>query len=385
MAETRYTDTTIPRLTKWCRRNMRRHDIGQHPQPFLVLGSPGIGKSDFCEEIFPSLIAEHWGIQPEEVGYYEFNCNGKDEVEATGPALPYKNPQTGEVEFKYGKSPIVTAAEKVMKEGGFKYMVVNLDEFAQGTQGLMKTLRGSLNPKTHKVGETCWPRNVYIMGTGNLASDKAGSSGLLKHIPSVCKVVNLKFSMPALKKYWVEHKLNPLAIEVAEAFHEEGFFVNGVPAYDGAYCCPRSLVNSSYDLDVIMSEPDFDGTLTADDRDYLSTTIGEQAASTLMMWVNRHDHLPSSSEILSQPRSALVPDQMGYQSIAAHIALNACDSEAAANAAIIYITRLRPDLQVPLLTKLIRECNSMGWSFTTDEAINFLEKYSDLLPLTWNN
>jgi len=40
---------------------------------------------------------------------------------------------------------------------------------------------------------------------------------------------------------------------------------------------------------------------------------------------------------------------------------------------------------VPLLTKLIRECNSMGWSFTTDEAINFLEKYADLLPLTWNN
>jgi hypothetical protein len=382
--ETRWVNVTFPRLAKWAKRNLRRLDFGQRPQPFMLMGSPGMGKTVWTKDTYPKLIAEYFGVKEEEVGYYEFNCNGKDEIEATGPALPWKNPETSEVEFRYGKSPIVRAIEEKIKRGGYKYLVGNLDEFGQGTQGLQKTLRGLLNPQMHAIGDSKAPDNVFFMATSNRASDKSGSISLLKHIPNVCKVMNLVFSMSALKSFWFEHKLNPAAIECAEAFHEDGFFCESIPVNDEAYCTPRSLENASYDMDVIMSESDFTGSLTTDDRDYLITTIGRAAADTLMTWINRHDHLPSAYDILGDPRHATVPDQTGYQSVAAHMALNAVADEHTANAALIYISRLRPDLQVPLLTKLIKECNSRGWSFTTDEAINFLEKYSELLPLAWN-
>ena len=382
--ETRWVNVTMQRLSKWAKRNLHRLDFGKRPQPFLIMGSPGLGKTVWTRTVFLHLIAEFFGIKDDEVGYYEFNCNGKDEVEATGPALPWKNPETGEVEFRYGPSPILRAIEKRIKEGGYKYLVANLDEFGQGTQGLQKTLRGLLNPDAHEVNGFKFPDNVFFMATANRAGDKSGSIAMLKHIPNVCKTMNLVFSMSALKSYWVEHNLNPAMIECAEAFHEDGFFCESVPTADEAYCTPRSLENASYDMDVIMSEPEFTGSLTTDDRDYLTTTIGRAAADTLMTWINRHDHLPSAYDILSNPRHAKVPDQTGYQSVAAHIALNAVDDEQTANAAVIYISRLRPDLQVPLLTKLIKECNSRGWSFTTDEALNFLERYAELLPLAWN-
>ena len=50
-------------------------------------------------------------------------------------------------------------------------------------------------------------------------------------------------------------------------------------------------------------------------------------------------------------------------------------------AALQYIVRLRPDLQVSLGTKLLRVSAKNGWVLTSDVATAFIQKFHELIPL----
>ena len=76
-----------------------------------------------------------------------------------------------------------------------------------------------------------------------------------------------------------------------------------------------------------------------------------------------------------------MPDQTGFQMIAANMAMGAVVNSHTAEAALHYIVRLRPDLQVSLGTKLMRISTRAGWAMTDPLAAAFIEKFHDLLPL----
>ena len=77
----------------------------------------------------------------------------------------------------------------------------------------------------------------------------------------------------------------------------------------------------------------------------------------------------------------MVPDDTGFQQLAANRAMNVMMSEESMDAALRYIVRLRPDLQVSLGTKLIRRSVDEGWTMVSPLANAFLEKFSEFLPL----
>ncbi|GAG42639.1 unnamed protein product, partial [marine sediment metagenome] len=83
----------------------------------------------------------------------------------------------------------------------------------------------------------------------------------------------------------------------------------------------------------------------------IAANVGPGAASTLCQWTAQRDHVPTADQIMADPEAAQVPDQTGFQMIAANLAMGAVTDARTAEAALHYIVRLRTDLQVSLGTK----------------------------------
>jgi hypothetical protein len=77
----------------------------------------------------------------------------------------------------------------------------------------------------------------------------------------------------------------------------------------------------------------------------------------------------------------MVPNQTGYQNIAGTLALQIAVDEQSADAAIQYIMRLRPDLQVQLGVRLLNKSQRLGCIMISDIANQFIMSHNDLIQL----
>lgn len=378
-----HINITMSGLEKACKRNFRR---ATGWQPIGVLSAPGVGKTQFTKHVLPQIYADYLGLPVEDIGFYDFKPANYDAQELAGPSLPYKNPESGVITFQPTQSFIARSIE----ESGEEFGVLLVDELAAAPHPEQKVCADLLDPNEHSIGGWGIPAGWIVFFTGNRAQDKAGSGRLLSHLPSRCKVFNLLFSIADLRKWWMAEGHNPIVIECAEAYADQKFFAEAVPTEDSAYCTPRSLVNAAIDLDAFLADPeeDFTGTIPMDMEQYLGSSIGPSAANVLCQWISRRDHIPTAAEILADPDHAQVPDQTGYQMVAANIAMGAIDpnDEQTAINALHYIVRLRTDLQVSLGTKLLKIATHHGWYLNGDKtAAAFNAKFHSLLPLAFGS
>lgn len=381
-----HVNTTISGLTRDCKRNLRR---ATGWQAIVILGAPGGGKTDFGKHVLTGLLADHLGMPKDEVGFWSFKPANYDAQELAGPSLPWKDPETGIITFQPTQSFVARKLHEKVAEG-FEFGVLLVDELAAAPHPEQKVCADLLDPNEHSIGGWDLPAGWIVMATGNRAQDKAGSGRLLSHLPSRCKVFNLLFSITDLATWWRKAGHNPIVIEAAEAYADNKFFADAVPTEDSAYCTPRSLVNAAIDLDAYLADPaeGFTGTIPRDMEHYLASSIGESAASVMCKWISRRDHIPTAQQILDDPDHAQVPDQTGYQMVAANVAMGAIDpnNEQTAVAVLHYIVRLRTDLQVSLGTKLLKIATHHGWYLNADgTAAAFNAKFHQLLPLAFGS
>ena len=265
---------------------------------------------------------------------------------------------------------------------GKQYGVVILDELAQAGTDVMGSVGDTLNRSEHKVGDWALPEGWVVVFTGNRVEDKAGSKRLPTHlITGRALLANL---LPDLQGWvqWASDKVNPVIIGFVESGMPHSEFADAVPSFYGPYFTPRSAVAAGRHLDAFMASLEFDGeTIPSHIQSLLAMNIGEDSATQIAMYIRTANEVPSGSEIIADPMNAMVPDNTGFQLLAANRAMNVVDSKTDADSAIMYITRLRPELQVSLGVKLIRRFAHKGWSTGSDVMNAFMVKYADFLPL----
>ena len=192
----------------------------------------------------------------------------------------------------------------------------------------------------------------------------------------------LQFDVKGWADWAADNGVNPLAIDCAMAYADDGFFADCVPTEDGPFCTPRSLVRAAQHLTAFTDSPEFDGIhIPYYVGALLAANIGERATGMLTRHIAMADQVPTADEILADPTGANVPDATGYQLLAANRAINAAHDADTGEAALAYVVRLRPDLQVSLGSKLLRASARNGWVLTSDVAVAFIQKFHDLLPL----
>ena len=349
-------------------------------QPVGLIGPVGVGKTQYFKGWFRDLYAEHVGVSSDDLGFIQERVANRDSAEIAGVALPSKD-ANGDIITQFTKPPLITK----IRDTGKQYGIILFDELMQAPADVQKVLADVLDPAERTLAGWAIPDGWIVCFTGNRTSDKSGATRMLSHLLNRCAVFELQFDVKGWADWAADNGVNPLAIDCAMAYADEDFFADCVPTEDGPFCTPRSLVRAAQHLTAFTDSPEFDGI----DVPYhvgalLAANIGERAAGMLTRHIAMADLVPTAREIFADPTGVSVPDATGYQLLAANRAINAASDADTGEAALAYIVRLRPDLQVSLGSKLLRASARNGWVLTSSVAVAFIQKFHDLLPLAQN-
>jgi len=346
-------------------------------QPVGLIGPVGVGKTQYFKGWFRDLYAEHVGVSADDLGFVHTRVANRDSAEIAGVALPSKDAD-GNLRTTFTVAPLVTEIRETLKP----YGIILIDELPQATADVQKVLADLLDPAERTIGGHPIPDGWIVCFTGNRTSDKSGATRMLSHLLNRCAVFELQFDVKGWADWAADNGVNPLAIDCAMAYADDGFFADCVPTEDGPFCTPRSLVRAAQHLTAFADSADFDGmTIPSYVESLLAANIGDRAAGLLTRHIAMADQVPTADEIFANPTGANVPDSTGYQLLAANRAINGAHDADTGEAALAYVVRLRPDLQVSLGSKLLRASARQGWVLTSSVAVAFIQKFHDLLPL----
>ena len=351
--------------------------VSGNQQPVGLIGPVGVGKTQYFKGWFRDLYAEHVGVSADQLGFIHERVANRDSAEIAGVALPSKD-SNGDIITQFTKPPLITKIQQTGREHG----IILFDELMQAPADVQKVLADVLDPAERTLAGWAIPDGWIVCFTGNRTSDKSGATRMLSHLLNRCAVFELQFDVKGWADWAADNGVNPLAIDCAMAYADEDFFADCVPTEDGPFCTPRSLVRAAQHLTAFTDSAEFDGI----DIPYyvgalLAANIGERAAGMLTRHIAMADQVPTAAEIFADPTGVNVPDATGYQLLAANRAINCASDADTGEAALAYITRLRPDLQVSLGSKLLRASARNGWVLTSSVAVAFIQKFHDLLPL----
>jgi hypothetical protein len=369
---TALTTVTLPQL-----KDILACTLSTDCQPILLLGSPGLAKTQFCRDEVPAILARARGVSVDEVGYIEFNAGQRDAVEVSGLGLPRKTAD-GRWETEFSKSALICMIEATGKQ----YGVLNLDELTQAGADMQKVLRPVMDSDTRTSGGDKLPAGWVVIATGNRVADKSGSTRTLSHLANACLRFELKFDFAAWRDWALGNNIHPLLIAAVEAGHTKGLFADAVPSEDVQYCTPRSLARAAVNMGAMAAAND--GIMRTDliARKLVEATVGAPATDRLFDFLEMHDKVPSGEEIQHRPTECLLPTETDLQYIASNIALSSAVNASSADRALQYICRFRTDLQIGVGSALLRKSAREGWMATGPTAQQFISKYADLLPLT---
>ena len=348
-------------------------------QALGLIGAPAMGKTMYFQTRFREHMANHYGVQTDDIGIViEKIGQAEDAAAVNGLTLPSKLGD-GTIATVKSKPSILVRIEATGKE----YGVLLLDEAAQAGTNVVGSLGDTFNRKEHKVGDWPLPEGWVVVFTGNRIEDKSGSKQFPFHmIAGRGIMVNLLQDTAGWVAWAKGAGINPLFVGFIDAGYCNAGFASEVPKKYGPYLTPRSGVAAAAHLDAFMASDEFNGyNIPPHIVKLLAMNIGLTAASALEEHIKTADTVPSGEEIIADPEGAMVPDDTGFQQLAANRAMNVMMSEECMDAALHYIVRLRPDLQVSLGTKLIRRSVDEGWPMISPLANAFMEKFSEFLPL----
>tara|TARA_R100000005_G_scaffold14456_1_gene5830 strand:+ start:4538 stop:5683 length:1146 start_codon:yes stop_codon:yes gene_type:complete len=371
-----HVQTNIAELDQMARTAL----ASKYRKPFALIGMVGIAKTQWIKNRYRELYAEHLGLATDKVGFIQTRVANRDAAEIAGVALPIKN-DDGTVGTQFTKPPLV-AELWAAHDAGFTHGINLIDEFGQAGTDVQKVFADMFDPDERTLAGWAIPDGWIIAWTGNRTADKSGANRILSHIMGRCRVFELEFDIKSWADWAANNGVNPLAIDCAMAYADEGFFAESVPTEDGPFCTPRSLTHAAADLTAFTDSSEFDGaSLPSYMEKLIASSIGAKSAVMLRKYIDEADQVPTADEIFADPTGANVPDGTGHQLLAANRAINCASDADTGEAALAYITRLRPDLQVSLGSKLLRTSARNGWVLTSSVAVAFIQKFHDLLPL----
>ena len=357
-------------------------------QALMMFAAPGSGKTVFATQFLPQILADHHGIDVSEVGLVIEKPARRKADEMAGVAMPIEaNEDDQAIGFNEGDwytqftpSPIVVNIRKTGKRVG----ILLLDEAGQAGNPEQKLLSDCFDADEHSIGGTPIEREWIVVGTTNRTEDKAGSFKILSQ--NIDRVLPCNMVVPVedwIEDYCIPHDINPIVQECALAYSDQGFFADAVPAGQEVFNTRRSTIRASKHLDAFMLSEEFDGNVPRWMEKMLAGNMGPASSKILVDYIHRRDQIPTAGDMMSNPEGCMVPEQTGFQMVAANIAMAQVKDVRTATAALKYITRLRTDLQVTLGVKLMTISSKAGWMISDPVAHKFVDDFQQYLPLAW--
>ena len=351
--------------------------------PIIMVGAAGTGKTYLATHGMRDIWAAANNVQPEEVAVLIERCADRDAAEFAGLMMPAKD-ENGEVVTKSIKPDLVRKIE-ALRAQGYNYILLVLDEICQADSSVQKTLSSVLDRRDNTLGGHPLGAGIFVTGTGNRLKDKSGAQNILAHLKNRVLFFEMEGYSDHTVGIWIRdfaepNSLNLLIIDCARENANE-LFDDTPPSNGDPMMTFRSATNVSALL-TTYQEQSGNSEISASMERLIAAAVGARAASIIADYCEDVPlGVPTRNEILTDPEGANVPDATGSQNAAGTLALSIATDSASIDAAIKYIVRLRPDLQVQLGARLLGKANRLGACMITATASNFIKKNTDLIEL----
>lgn len=351
--------------------------------PILAVGGAGTGKTYLATHGMRDIWAAANNVQPEEVAVLIERCADRDAAEFAGLMMPAKD-ENGEVVTKSIKPDLVRKIE-ALRAQGYNYILLVLDEICQADSSVQKTLSSVLDRRDNTLGGHDLGAGIFVTGTGNRLKDKSGAQNILAHLKNRVLFFEMEGYSDHTVGSWIRdfaepNSLNLLIIDCARENANE-LFDDTPPSNGDPMMTFRSATNVSALL-TTYQEQSGDSEISASMERLIAAAVGDRAASIIADYCEAVAlGVPTRNEILADPEGANVPDVTGSQNSAGTLALSIATDSASTDAAIKYIVRLRPDLQVQLGARLLAKAERIGACMTSATATSFISQHIDLIEL----
>lgn len=351
--------------------------------PILAVGGAGTGKTYLATHGMRDIWAAANNVQPEEVAVLIERCADRDAAEFAGLMMPAKD-ENGEVVTKSIKPDLVRKIE-ALRAQGYNYILLVLDEICQADSSVQKTLSSVLDRRDNTLGGHDLGAGIFVTGTGNRLKDKSGAQNILAHLKNRVLFFEMEGYSDHTVGSWIRdfaepNSLNLLIIDCARENANE-LFDDTPPSNGDPMMTFRSATNVSALLTTYL-EQGGDPEISQSMERLIAAAVGDRAACIIADYCeNVALGVPTRNEILADPEGANVPDITGSQNSAGTLALSIATDSASTDAAIKYIVRLRPDLQVQLGARLLAKAERIGACMTSATATSFISQHVDLIEL----
>lgn len=329
---------------------------------FFLRGEPGIGKSSMME-----AFKRHFGSA---YAYAYFDCAQKDLGDI---AMPSINREQQITEY-------FPNAALQLQTG--KPVIIMLDEFTKAPQPVQNMLHPLLenNPR---LGDKAPPPGSITVLTGNMASDGVGDNIKAHTLNRVTTVTVRKPSSEEWLAWAVNNDIDPVVMAWVDRFpHALDSYLDGDQSSNpyifnpkkvqGAYVSPRSLHRVSHLLKQ-RERLSANATLAG-----MIGTIGESGARDMHAFVEYQDQLPTWEAIVSNPKTAKLPDSPGACAVMVFGGVARVDASSI-TPFMDYIERMEPEWQAAFAINLSKNPAKQSVAFKSAKFRDWCYNNEDIL------
>lgn len=369
---------------------------------------PGVGKSDSQKQYCLSLARtfnEPVGMVIDMVASYM-------SADARGFMLPIKD-QKGRLVTTFSTPtwyPVEAQIWVVEPDGTWyepgswtgelpRIGVVFFDEFSQGDDDTKKALANVI--LEGRLGDRRLPIGWRVVSAGNRTSDRSGVmrelmfivnrrcrlkieanlSAWLDWATGDASTISPAVAMPAwLSKPQPKSKLHFMTVAFAQK-NPDIVFQDKVPDGTDPYCTPRSLELMDRDLCALRSDEDYRLDRMPTDtiaREVCAGWVGDAAAAQYFTFLKYAEMLPDIEDIIKDPMSAKLPNDMGAQMVVSYFLSHHVD-EHTASPIIKYVNRMKSEMQILAIKSVAQQVERNKTLVTLPEYMKWLVQHKEIL------
>lgn len=330
---------------------------------FFFRGEPGIGKSSMM-----GGLERHFG---DAYAYAYFDCAQKDLGDI---AMPSINREARVTEY---------FPNAVLQLQTGKPVVIMLDEFTKAPQPVQNMLHPLLEARNPRLGDIPLPEGSIVFLTGNMASDGVGDNIKAHTLNRVTTVTVRKPTAQEWLSWAIANDVDPVVMAWVDRFphvmdsyldetQESNPYIYNPKKMQGSFVSPRSLQLVS---NIIKQREHLsDNALLA----AMIGTIGESGARDMQAFVEYQDQLPTWESIITNPKTAKLPDSPGACAVMVFGGISRIDAESI-TPFMEYIDRMESEWQATFAINLAKNSTKQMIGFKSAKFRSWCLENEDLL------
>lgn len=361
------------------------------PNAVELKSGPGVGKSSTIYDmgrVLARMLNEPVGLVVEMLATIQ-------SVDVRGFMIPQKHPEGG-LATVFSTPPwyptkanvtVFTPDGNVYLPGSWdgpipRVGIVFLDEWGQAELDVQKAAAELV--LNGRVGTFVLPTGWRVVAASNRMSDRAGVIKPLTFITNRRREVEIEAHLPTWNA-WVDAQpahLRPHHLTVSFANKEPGLvFRDAVPAGDGPFCTPRTLVLMDRELQALRTDEEIrEDKLPMDNiaREVCAGWIGGAESAQYFAHIKFAEVLPDIDDVLKTPMTAKLSEDRSAQMVTAFMLVHHITSEKVVEPVMNYIARMHIDMQVLAMTTVGRQQEKAKMLQHTISYTNWMIKNKDV-------